>query len=1042
VKAYEEEIAKHAQGVPASVSRAVGVYLSASKETAEDVMASLGTNLDNLYAQIPQRYQYLADELNGTWGFETFHTSERLGQKQLGRIGVNYFPTRSTGITTEMWDELEFWIERLHGKEHHYFTNSKDLVGVGMSRHRLERSFESNIGFSRFLDELRAKGKEFGEEAIPAWPSSQDFLTKNATFDFFDSWKLRFREQALSNADTWTAFELIDRVGLRPRVMARAQFDATLGRLADEAWEATFSAAAKDEKLVAKYVGTLRDHFKEEASRSALKERVGRTLLLHRRLHTKRGNERGYIDPKDVIEKTDPMGRRYGGETRTFAGKEYTTQEMQHKIHEQLKNMPTDEERLLALHGILTTQVRSMDQLEEFIRTYQKYYDAVDPKMRETIEGIYKDRVGSGSTQFGQEMKEVPHLPNLGELEGAYLPKAIVDQLIDYQRQINSAQYDFARFLGSEKLGSAMRSYRTTLTWGKFGLTAPWPSFHFRNMYNDMVQAMVQVGMVASNPRTLGHAMNIMWGKDGYLELQIGKKPPTMGVQPHSPPTFGEVKIPYSQIREEIFDYGIFMGAKQLFEHIDVDGVARQTLIPRGAFGRAGKKVAPVGEIGAKEVFPEVPRFLGKGFKAPGPIGLAGAKGYSGAAARSQISAQVAATRDIFRGNRVYNWKKGVIESPGIFSYFERASELRESFGRVALYMHYRQRGISPEVAAMSVNEIFFDYAENSTFDRNIRLIFPFWIWNKKNLALQFKQAGRNPGPLSAVMKISNRDYGPHESQLTEYQMADTKLGIYTPKGDRAMALARRMEKQGKLAQFPTEGSLSLILGIDFPLNAAIDLLPGSDFGKNWIGMLTPPLSLAMNLTMGWNVQINREFDSDTRRQIHGAAEIVEQMPKFWREWLQYQEYEDGYKTVNALRYRLMVDGMWLSRFVQTHDRFGKILEKAGGYEDSRRLTELSFEGMTPEGVRANYKWWFKGEDPEGEPLPEDESKMRAAEHRIMQSFFYGLRVRRLDLKDTQRAMLWRNLGLMEDEAVRRGEAKRHPIIMWLKKEDRKLKQP
>jgi hypothetical protein len=86
-----------------------------------------------------------------------------------------------------------------------------------------------------------------------------------------------------------------------------------------------------------------------------------------------------------------------------------------------------------------------------------------------------------------------------------------------------------------------------------------------------------------------------------------------------------------------------------------------------------------------------------------------------------------------------------------------------ETQARLVNYMTWRQKGLSPKLAAIEANEALFDYGAVTKFEQNVaKLVIPFYTFSRKNLANHIKVYAHRPGALSAQLKFF-RELGPTE---------------------------------------------------------------------------------------------------------------------------------------------------------------------------------------------------------------------------------------------------------------------------------------
>jgi len=220
----------------------------------------------------------------------------------------------------------------------------------------------------------------------------------------------------------------------------------------------------------------------------------------------------------------------------------------------------------------------------------------------------------------------------------------------------------------------------------------------------------------------------------------------------------------------------------------------------------------------------------------------------------------------------------------------ESAGRKREELSRVLNHLTWMERGLTPTEAGMRVHAVQFDYEQLSNFERAwMRRLFPFYTWQKKNLARVGRELPRKPGAYAAQIKFTNRERGPDEAALPLYIRGDLKL---------------KVERRGKV---------TYIHGMDLPLNSAIDQVFGrsaSEALRRLWGSTTPALRLLYEIGSQTEAYTGREFR--TARQAMGAlAPLVEKMPKATQDYLEYNP-ED--QTMNGGKFYLIAKSYALSR--------------------------------------------------------------------------------------------------------------------------------
>lgn len=82
-----------------------------------------------------------------------------------------------------------------------------------------------------------------------------------------------------------------------------------------------------------------------------------------------------------------------------------------------------------------------------------------------------------------------------------------------------------------------------------------------------------------------------------------------------------------------------------------------------------------------------------------------------------------------------------------------------DNWSRIAHYIHVKDASGSSEIAANSVRKYLFAYGENTSADRAIRLVVPFWTWTKNNIPLQLEQIMKQPRYYQTYLKLQDASY-------------------------------------------------------------------------------------------------------------------------------------------------------------------------------------------------------------------------------------------------------------------------------------------
>ena len=196
--------------------------------------------------------------------------------------------------------------------------------------------------------------------------------------------------------------------------------------------------------------------------------------------------------------------------------------------------------------------VRNVERLEDLNRVlddYGRFFDQLDPRLVQSA----RDEIGITTRKlldgFGRPYELAP--PSLPDFKGMYLPRGIIQHLT-----AELAQGGFV----PRWLRPVLAKYDAIFNepW-KLAQTAPWPGFHVRNKTSDIAQAWVEIGLAAASPRLHRHAVNVISGVDGVVEV-AGRK------------------VGYDYLRYMSRHLGVTKSARQTFDVAvaDVDNVVRR----------------------------------------------------------------------------------------------------------------------------------------------------------------------------------------------------------------------------------------------------------------------------------------------------------------------------------------------------------------------------------------------------------------------------------------------------------------------------------
>lgn len=102
-----------------------------------------------------------------------------------------------------------------------------------------------------------------------------------------------------------------------------------------------------------------------------------------------------------------------------------------------------------------------------------------------------------------------------------------------------------------------------------------------------------------------------------------------------------------------------------------------------------------------------------------------------------------------------------------------------ENQARMVNYLTWRQKGLSPKLAAMEANEAMFDYAKLTDFEQQYaKMVIPFYTFSRKNMEAQMRLFAHRPGAIMGQIKAF-RDLGPTNKQWEGYpEWVQNKLAL------------------------------------------------------------------------------------------------------------------------------------------------------------------------------------------------------------------------------------------------------------------------
>jgi hypothetical protein len=242
-----------------------------------------------------------------------------------------------------------------------------------------------------------------------------------------------------------------------------------------------------------------------------------------------------------------------------------------------------------------------------------------------------------------------------------------------------------------------------------------------------------------------------------------------------------------------------------------------------------------------------------------------------------------------------------------------------ENEGRISLYGALRSRGLSEREATERVNKLLFDYNELTEFERTyIKRVIPFYVWTKKNVALQASAIRSNPGRVINQQKLlRDTDDTP---PLMEYEVAGNRIIL---------------DRNGK--------DVRMLSGIDLPIMSIDRLFPlGRVFRFAQTGrvgelraayrqvasQMNPffkvPQEIAANESFFDGRSLDRQTSESIGRFLDSDGPTGRLIPQAFREWLSYDKVTPPsgkpYYTFDGPKFYLMFRTWHISRFMSSSD--------------------------------------------------------------------------------------------------------------------------
>ena len=91
-----------------------------------------------------------------------------------------------------------------------------------------------------------------------------------------------------------------------------------------------------------------------------------------------------------------------------------------------------------------------------------------------------------------------------------------------------------------------------------------------------------------------------------------------------------------------------------------------------------------------------------------------------------------------------------------------------DNWTRLAHFVAIKDKTGSSELAAKSVRKYLFNYGEQTTADRAMRLLMPFWTWTKNNVPLQIEHLLKQPRYAQTYLRLQDTSYEMHGDSLED----------------------------------------------------------------------------------------------------------------------------------------------------------------------------------------------------------------------------------------------------------------------------------
>ena len=255
-----------------------------------------------------------------------------------------------------------------------------------------------------------------------------------------------------------------------------------------------------------------------------------------------------------------------------------------------------------------------------------------------------------------------------------------------------------------------------------------------------------------------------------------------------------------------------------------------------------------------------------------------------------------------------------------------------EDQGRVINFMQNLKRGMSPEQAAKHVDEFLFNYDDLTTMDRQLKRVFPFFTFLRKNAELEAKALLTSPGRQSLQFR-------------TGRNIGQAIFGGEQVSEEDQTALPEFFREGLKIAQVNKDKDVIEILsGLGLPIedlegNPVLVGLTGGDVGRamtRFGGRIGPVIKPGMELLFNQDLffgtpleGMQKNEDGTVDYPYTKAYPTLKAMPDFVRDYLEFEEIKRPTGTVYRMNpLKMKKFEFWtLGMFSRLYSTTGKLAD-------------------------------------------------------------------------------------------------------------------